>query len=174
MDGMAKFISNRLARLIKARAYTAGSLPVLDRKIDELEQSLRKLREDAVAARERVQLLDAEIARTASSIEPSDIRSIRPTPRRPGTRYGRVTDAVIALLQEVQEDGITIEEIVMRLNNPDALPWVTADDRDRTRHKIRNILTKLTLKGVLVGVEIPGSSHFMKRWFWIGPTPTKR
>ena len=96
---MGNHLGARLSRLVRERAYVSGGLPEMERREASLMTDIKAVRREVREINKRIAELDEGIAHL-SAIDTSQIRPIRPTPRRLGTKHGTFNAALVTLLRK--------------------------------------------------------------------------
>lgn len=168
---MAKYISNELARLIRKRAYTKGTLSWLDREESksiadfvQLRQTIRNLREKKRQTVAQLSVLDAEIARQAD-IDPDEIRGIRPTPHS-GSRLGAIVRTIVRVLKD-SPIPVATPDIVAVLVTELGWPYQTIEEREMARRKVVQPLRVLVKKGAVERLH-DTTKNKIGLWQWVG------
>lgn len=160
---MANYVGIRLSRLIKERAYTAGRCTQLNSKLSELKKEVAQCYKDLKRSKARVVELDRMIA-TASSIDPSDIKPIRSTPRQPDRKHGAFRRELIRILKEAGgpvKSGDLITHMVAAFN----LPMGTREERTRAYDSVRRPLNVFKTKGAVI--RMPSHPETLEGvWCW--------
>ena len=168
---MPKYISNNLCRLIRERAYSSGTLALLDQEEAELEnifvQQRQRYREIRSAKKKLVtQLanLDAEITRQLP-VDPEDIRSIRNTPRF-GSKHGSIVRSIVRMLT-AQPAPVRTTDMVHALVQELGWPYATNEDREVARKNVVQPLRVLVKKGAVVRLH-DTTKNGVGAWMWVG------
>jgi hypothetical protein len=160
---MANHIGTRLSRLIKERAYTAGHCVLLRSRLDKLKKEASLCAKEIKLASAMIAKLDQKIT-SASAIDTSQIRSIRPTPRSPNSQHGAFRRELVRVLKKAG-GPVQIGELVKHMAEVFDLPMDTQDERVSARDAVRRPLNLFRLKGAVIRLPSrPGSQEGM--WCW--------
>ena len=158
-------VGTKLSRLIRERAYLSGSLPSLQIEVDELRGRLKVARKALRDATKRRQSIDAAI-QELSAIEPSQIRSIRRTPRREGNRHGEFRRELVRVLKNARSPAWS-SDLVRHMAKAFGLPMETPEQRERARHLVLRPLYAFKKKGAVERLPT-GAINSEGLWRWCG------
>lgn len=172
---MASTISNRLARLIRERAYLSGEIDRTQQKVEGLDQEIVALRERQRALQEEIEdqqaklhAIDTKIREEASSIDPNDIQSMKLTPRHAPGRHGDLVKALIEMLKIYP--GISTLEMADRVAVEFGYPMGTPSQRNVVRERVKHGMHALRNKGAVERLPSKTGAKGQKVacWKWIG------
>lgn len=154
-----------MSRLVRERAYLSGSLPAIETEVADLRAKLKAARATLKAATDRIQVIDTSIGQL-SVIQPSDIRSIRRTPRREGSKHGEFRRELIRVLKEAS-GPVWTGDLVRHMADAFDLPMDTVEDRDRASYLVRRPLYVFKNKGAVERIPT-GTPSSEGLWRWCG------
>ena len=169
MAGMALFISHRLARLIKQRAYASGEVALSAKQVDTLRLHLTAAEEILRAAEHELAAIDTEIEQVGAGIDVQAIASRRRTPRRMTAQRGTFLGEIIQRLQGVTEP-IPLHKLASHVAEAVGLPMNTASQRNYAQERVRRDLNKLKARGIVARADNTASptGRSIGCWTWVG------
>lgn len=169
---MPKRVSNRLSRLIRERSYLSGEIVrAHDRIIDltkamgELRTQLFEVKADLEKREARKAELDRLIRQGSSAIDPTEINTVKKTPRTTYRPRGELVGAVIENLR-ASPDGISTVEMTDRIAPQFGMPWGTPKERDQALERVRRILNQLKEKGAAERFRSAITPHGQRVGIW--------
>lgn len=162
---MANHLGAKLSRLIKERAYLAGSIPSTQHELEGIQSMLEAKSSELSQKMERLTELDRRIVEL-SAINVADIRAIKAMPRVMNGEHGSLRREIIKILKSFDEpvsSGALVEHIAAMFG----YPMDTVQQRAKARKYVRDPLNLLKKHGVVVRhPSLNGSTQ--GRWQWVG------
>ena len=135
---MANLIGSKLSKIIKARAYLSGSLPVIQKQIEELQFRLNSKFNKLNQGLKQLKELDIKIAEL-SAINVEEIRPIKAMPRKMVGAHGSFRRELVRVLQTYHEPVAT-GVLVKHMAEKFGLPLETHKERVAVRDAVRRPL----------------------------------
>lgn len=161
---MANHVGTKVSRLIRERAYLAGSLPSLESRKTGLERDLAAATEAFEAAQKRLEAIDASITEL-SAITPSDIRPVRHTPHKLDAGYGDFRREMIRVLKETG-GPVETAELFRHMAATFSMPNTTSAEKRKVRGLVRRPLYEFEKKGAVRRLpSVSDKGHGV--WEWV-------
>jgi len=162
---MANYVGLKLSRLIKERAYLAGSLPSTQNEVEDLRANLKAKESELTQRTDRLADLDKQIAEL-SAIDPNDIRPIKATPRKMIGAHGSFRQELIRLLKSYDEP-VPTGELTEYMAEKFGFQTNTAKEVIAANDAVRRPLNLFRSRGVVERYpSLDGS--LQGRWLWVG------
>jgi hypothetical protein len=161
---MVNYVGTKLSRLIKERAYTAGSLPIMEDAERNLEAQLAAAKSKIQVMRKRLAELDVSITEL-SAIKPSEIRPVRPIPRKLTSKHGAFRRELIRFLKEA-DGAVETSDLFKHMIEKFNMPYDTSAERRRTRDLIRRPLYTFEELGAIMRMPTTSSQGYGV-WVWL-------
>jgi hypothetical protein len=165
---MALHISHELARLIRERAYAAGTLAKAEDEIARFQQQLREAERLRDVAKAELMRQNALLARYPT-IKVHSIRAIRPQPRRLKIAHGAFTKEMVRYLREAKRPVGTGELRDYLFAVFEIERGSTAEEREWQRTKVCKRLREMVKRNVVLRVNarsLGRGRHGL--WLWTG------
>ncbi|HEX8962314.1 MAG TPA: hypothetical protein VF801_04865 [Rhodocyclaceae bacterium] len=161
---MARGISNKLAILVRERAYVSGARSQAEHRVQHGRQVLAEAEAELEKIVARIAELDAQIKK--AELDPEEIRAVVYTPRTGGFSHGKFTLAMVNLLREADRP-LKTSEIIAHMIETFGFPYTTPKDKDETRRRVVKRLRVISDQGAIQRLH-DTSDNKEGIWMWTG------
>lgn len=166
---MAKFISAKLANLIRSRCRVKARINKLEARIDSIKQQLSNLERLQDGRLRKLERLDDEIRSLAPTINPNEIAAQKYS-KRPHWPHGAFNAALVRFLKAAP-NGLSTTELMVYTANELKITLTPITNYVYHRERVRRQLSFWASKGYVLRLHDVNAKGVEGRWRILGPGP---